>query len=131
MALVPAEIGRHRNDASLFAELGRHRGPVVAFGHLEPSWIFYGGKPIREFKVEEEAELAASLDEHRDAMLLTTDRRMEPLTKRVAIVANYKVIHQTDYFLRDRSLLLLKSAAEASRIANRPVSHAAEVRRPY
>lgn len=131
MALVPAEIGRHRNDASLFAELGRHRGPVVAFGHLEPSWIFYGGKPIREFKVEEEAELAAYLDEHRDAMLLTTDRRMEPLTKRVAIVANYKVIHQTDYFLRDRSLLLLKSAAEASRIANRPVSHAAEVRRPY
>ncbi len=109
VAFVPAEIGRHRKDSQLFSEIGQHDGPVVAFGHLEPSWIFYGGKPIREFKHDEQAELDLFLAEHVNAMLITSDRIVKPLSEKSPLVKSFQIVHETEYFLRDRSLLLLKS----------------------
>ena len=91
------------------SEIGQHDGPVVAFGHLEPSWIFYGGKPIREFKHDEQAELDLFLAEHVNAMLITSDRIVKPLSEKSPLVKSFQIVHETEYFLRDRSLLLLKS----------------------
>ena len=109
MTFVPAEIGRHRDDNQLFSKIDQHDGPVVAYGHLEPSWIFYGGKPIREFKHDEQAELSAFLNQHSDAMLITSDRIVESLTNETSFVQSLRIVHETEYFLRDRSLVLLKS----------------------
>lgn len=119
MAFVPAEVGRHRQDSALLARISQHDGPIVAYGHLEPSWVYYGGRPIREFEAARHSELASFLSEHDDALLLTTDRRLEPLAIKIPLLASFEVFHQAEYFLRSRNLLLLKSAKNTQAIANR------------
>ena len=50
-SLVAWEVGRHQQYATMLSQTRTHRGPILALGMLEPSWIYYGGRPIREFAV--------------------------------------------------------------------------------
>ena len=116
--VVPAELGRHRNDAELLARIQQHDGPVVSFGHLEPSWIFYSGKSIREFGAGQAAELDAYIQAHARALVVTTDRRMEMLIAQAPNLRSFEVVTQSEYFLRNRELLLLQSMQTADASAH-------------
>ena len=60
MAILPAELGRHQHYDTLLDRVKDTDGPLVSFGHLEPSWVFYSGKPIREFGSEQREKLDES-----------------------------------------------------------------------
>lgn len=110
MAIVPSEVGRHQHYDDLLQRSAEHDGPIVAYGHLEPSWIFYGGRPIREFEVEDQEEFFSFLVSNPDAMVITTRQRIDETVGLGEGFPDHAVVHETKYFLRDRPLLLLQSS---------------------
>lgn len=105
MGVVPAEIGRHQKYAELYARAARHNGPIAAWGHLEPSWIFYGGKPIREFHATDPAAFLTFLEQHPNALVITTPEKLQEKSQD-KFPADFRHVYETEYFLRDRPLLL-------------------------
>jgi hypothetical protein len=119
MAIVPAEIGRHRRYADLFQQTANHNGPIASFGHLEPSWIFYGGRPVHDFEVTEMEEFLQFLERNPNTLVVTTPQRIEESLSQVKLFENFKLVHETEYFLRDRALLLIQANNESiTTIAN-------------
>lgn len=113
MGVLPAELGRQRQYDELFSVISRHDGPITSWGHLEPSWIFYGGRSIRDFEVQEKQDFHDFLAANPNTLVITTPERIEqhagdsnaPIS---SLFKNYRLIHQTEYFLRDRSLIVIK-----------------------
>lgn len=118
-AILPAEVGHYQKYHELLQDLAGHDGPVVAFGHLEPSWVFYSGRPIREFGAHEPESLAQFLAGQPPAMVITSAPRLKLLEDNSAL--SFERVASTDYFLRDRELLLLRCAVDDGiRVAGRP-----------
>lgn len=129
MGVFATEIGRHRRYEPLFEHLARHDGPVAAFGHLEPSWVFYTGCRIHEFGVTEQDRLLAFLKQYPEAVVVTTPARIEE-SNRLHCLENAELLCETEYFLRDRPLLLLRPRATASTVtAGRTANHGQDLPR--
>ncbi len=103
---------------------------VAAYGCLESSWVFYGGRPIHELTeinpgdsdslraglITEPAQrlfwqpkprvtLDSFLAQHPGSLLITTDEHVEALRKRLP--EYYEVLQATDYFLKNKQIYLL------------------------
>ena len=84
MCVLPAEIGRHRRYDELFRLTAEHKAPIATYGYLEPSWIFYGGKPLADFQSSETEEFVQFLQQNPDSLVISTPRKLEELRRRVA-----------------------------------------------
>ena len=109
LAVLPTELGRHRDYSELFKLTSQNSGPIASFGHLEPSWVFYGGRQIREFRASEAAQLQHFLRDQPDAVVLTTGQQLSKLKNSERALAHAPVLHRTKYFLRDLDLLVIQS----------------------
>jgi len=127
-----ARVDRHQQNHLLLAAIERAGGNprVGAFGRLEPTWIFYGGRPIDELTLDagdgEEAgtspwkpkprPLAAEFfGQGQDRFIITTDRRWNQL--RAALPPQAAVVAECPLFLRRERLLLVGLPPSAPRTA--------------
>jgi len=128
-----ARVDRHQQNHLLLAAIERAGGNprVGAFGRLEPTWIFYGGRPIDELTLDagdgEEAgtspwkpkprPLAAEFfGQGQDRFIITTDRRWNQL--RAALPPQAAVVAECPLFLRRERLLLVGAVPPVTRTAH-------------
>lgn len=116
---------------------------VAAFGCLESSWVYYGGKPIRELLISQPASGSLALNTHEppavsnpepdphwlckpkisveeflnsnsQCVFLTSSDHVEQLKKRLP--EDYEVLQTAAYFLKNKQLVLIgKRSQTASR----------------
>ena len=124
MSFVSVAIGTHQTYGKFLAKAERHEGPVASWAVLEPTWVFYGGRSLIEFRPSERDEFVEFLRANPDALVITSERELEPTETADGLLARHRVVDETEYFLRDRKLLLVQpdgARQEGSRIAERPV----------
>lgn len=125
--IVAAQVG-HQQRYEQFLQTVKHQRArdvqLAAFGHLEPSWVFYSGLPVWELMppgagplqtrwIERDGhwepaprtEVADLLREHPHSYFITTDRHAEAL--RALVPEDYEVLAETQYFLRSSRLMLI------------------------
>ena len=106
MAVLPVEVGKRQRYVELLQAARLHTGPIVAFGHMEPSWVFYGGRSIHYFAENEIEAFRQFLNQHADTWVITTRQRLRQLWQEVA--GEFDVISSTRYFLRNGQLVLVR-----------------------
>ena len=108
---------------------------VATYRCLESSWVYYAKRPIFELStapansldpagMEREKRWRAKprltpeqfVGSNPDAVFVTTAEHVEELSARLP--SDYEIVASTDYFLRDRKLLLLAPAGRGERTAN-------------
>ncbi len=124
LGILPVEIGRRQRyyDPILQAQTGSDA--VVAYAHLEPSWVFYGGRPIQYFASNEVDEMRQFVNQHWDPAIITTRERFDEVS--TAFDGRYEIVATTPYFLKKKELVLLRSSGQLafrhSAEANQPLS---------
>jgi 4-amino-4-deoxy-L-arabinose transferase-like glycosyltransferase len=125
-AVVAQRVDRHQAQYELLAAIERHSRDVrvAALGTLEPSWVFYSGRPVKELAASGRAEwlgtfaqidsnwrptpalglddLAADPDRW---LLITTGRQLVDCQDRLP--PGFEVLSQVPYFMKNDQLLLL------------------------
>jgi 4-amino-4-deoxy-L-arabinose transferase-like glycosyltransferase len=119
---------RHRLLAPLYDRGADAR--LASFGLLEPSWVFYGGRPVDELLTSDEqpsirswievdrrwlpkpamrvADVVAGGD---DWLIITSDEHIERLLSHLP--NEYRVLSQASYFLKQQQLFLVGRVREA------------------
>lgn len=121
---VALRVDRHqKSDVLLGAISARSSSPRIAsFGVLEPSWVFYAQRPIKEISAVKPAEAGAFLRATPQGFLITTGGRYEQL--KPELPDGVSVLATAPYFLRDDQLMVVGSVA-----GSRPSASAARVAR--
>lgn len=120
-------VDRHQENHQLLAVIDRAGGNprVGAFGRLEPTWVFYGGRPIEELTLDpaeaarnrgpwgpKPRPLAADFfGTGRERFIITTDRHWERL--RPALSPQASVLAECPLFLRRERLLLIGAVPDS------------------
>jgi 4-amino-4-deoxy-L-arabinose transferase-like glycosyltransferase len=135
-AVALGRIDRHQTNHLLWQAIyARSRAPQVAsYRILEPSWVFYGNRPVKEITVREitaappggprlAAEQAAHfLAQHSDAYLITTRQRLAELSP--FLPTEVQVIAETPYFLkRNQELVVLSRHPDPTAALPHPIRH--------
>jgi len=136
LGFVAARVDHHQENHVLLATIdaGDDSPRVGAFGRLEPTWIFYGGRPIDmlvletpvspttkrgEWSPKPQLDAAAFFGDGRNRFIFTTDhfwpRLQEALPPQATIVA------ECPLFLKDDRLLLVGSKEAPLRTASRDI----------
>lgn len=125
-------VDRHQQNQVLLAAIDRAGGNprVGALGRLEPSWIFYGGRPIDELTLDSPGTeqpsagpwrpkprlpAAEFFSQGQDRFIITTDRRWNQL--RAALPPDATILAECPLFLRRERLLLVGVASPELRTA--------------
>lgn len=125
----------HEQQSHLFLDVidANPEAAVAAFGCLESSWVFYGGKPIRELWVQEPETVSqqdtkptqssdsadgqaywqckprisveAFLKSNSQAMFVTSSDHIDELKKRLP--KDYEVLQTAAYFLKNKQIILI------------------------
>ena len=114
-------VDRHQQNQLLLAAIERSGGSprVGAFGRLEPTWIFYGGRPVDELTLEQDdsanppnawkpkPRLAAAkfFGQGENRFIITTNRSWGQL--REVLPPTAAVLAECPLFLRKDRLLLI------------------------
>ena len=96
-------VGQHQQNHVLLNSIVEHSTTpqVASFGCLEPSWVFYGRRPIHQIGgVEQTAEF---LNASADHFVITTNRHAEQL--QLYLSENIMVLTDVPYFLKKDRLL--------------------------
>ena len=113
-ALGAERVDRHQTNHQLWQAIyARSANPQVAsYRILEPSWVFYGGRPIREFSATQAAggrlaaeQAGAFLATNSDAFLITTRDRLKELA--LTVPQDVGIIEETPYFLKEGERLVV------------------------
>jgi 4-amino-4-deoxy-L-arabinose transferase-like glycosyltransferase len=107
--------------------------PVAAYRCLEPSWVFYLGRPIHELATDSTGAPeplggpirfwhprrrilpAQFVSEHPDACFITTEHAWPEL--QAQLPSGYEIVETVPYFLREKKLVLV--ATRSARFADR------------
>jgi hypothetical protein len=125
-------VDRHQQNQVLLAAINRAVGSprVGAYGRLEPTWIFYGGRPIDEltldasgtessqtgtWKPRPRLPAAEFFSQGRDCLIITTDRRWTQL--RAVLPQDATIVAECPLFLRRERLLLVGALSPDARTA--------------
>ena len=106
-AIASHSISRHQQYGQLLSlSQGDRQERLACLGRLEPTWVFYFGKPIKHFGSHNpaDAEEFLSASPHHRLIVTRSELSGHGLDSRV------DVIRKCDYFLRDEELLLVRSA---------------------
>jgi hypothetical protein len=124
---------RHQLNHLLFQAIhAQSREPqIAAYKILEPSWVFYGGRPVREFSGATPGagrlaarQAAAFLTESPNAFLITTLERHKEIESLLPL--DIVTLQRVPYFLKDEELVVLHlphhNPARSSRTPLAPTS---------
>lgn len=103
-------VDRHQQNHLVLQAIQQAGGnsQVGAFGLLEPSWVFYGGRSIVEFTApgrKTSPNVREFFDAGEDRFVLTTDRHWERLKRKLPDTAC--IVAQCPLFLKKDRLLLI------------------------
>ncbi len=125
--LATLRVDHHQRNHELLAAINAHsHTPVVgSFGCLEPSWVFYGGRPIVELTAGAESH-EASTDStiprptglsnfltKNDSFVILPRRIWEQV--RDQLPSEVEVIAESPYFLKKDSLLVISRGTDTFR----------------
>lgn len=108
LALGAIRADQHRHDQKMVVEWANpatQNGPVVSYGVLEPSWVFYTHRIIPQL-LGRPSELARQLREHPQTCLITREQLVPALDKEFA--GDLEVVDSTPLFLRKEQLVILR-----------------------
>lgn len=141
LALVPQRIDAHQHNDQLLAAIEEHSDhPQVGhFRHLEPTWVFYGGRPLVTVTTADDAEplnrevtpvpgsrqwqkqpkhlLGEFLAVSPDRFIITTREAWE--SAKAAAPANIEILAEVPYFLRRHQLIVVGHRQEGVSTADR------------
>jgi hypothetical protein len=125
--LVPLRVDRHQQIQVLLAAIAQRSDEphVAAYGRLEPSWVFYGGRPIKPLRdgppeagdavpAPSPAEFFGAAG---DRFIIAPDGRWDELRQQLPPEA--AVLAACPLLFRDEQLLLIGRAAVTPGIAAR------------
>jgi hypothetical protein len=113
-ALGAERVDRHQTNHRLWQAIyARSANPQVAsYRILEPSWVFYGGRTIREFSATQAGggrfaaeQAGAFLANDVDGYLITTRDRLKELA--LSIPQDVGIVEETQYFLKEGEWLVV------------------------
>ena len=133
-------IDREQESHLVLGDIGNDPAvSVAAFGCLESSWVFYGGKPIQELRlpgdeptltqtlfapretfwqVKPRISVEAFLSGNSNAVFLTSTDHLEKLKQRLP--DGYEVIQEANYFLKNKKIYLVGRRATQAENADPP-----------
>jgi 4-amino-4-deoxy-L-arabinose transferase-like glycosyltransferase len=127
-----ARVDRHQTNNLLLSAINARsdRPHVTSFGLLEPTWVFYGGRPVDELPISSSSQTMPSwveadgkwiakptpsvddlLAEPNDLFVITTDGLLSIFEERYP--GQFEVIADEPYFLKSGRLLVLAPTAKA------------------
>jgi hypothetical protein len=123
---VLVRVDRHQqNHLLLNAIAQRSLDPTVAsYRTLEPTWVFYGGRPIKS--LGETQAVDQFLTSGRDRFLITT-RKAWQQDLRTTLPAQAKILAECPIFLKKGELVLIACEPDDIRMAEQ-MPHPVEVR---
>jgi 4-amino-4-deoxy-L-arabinose transferase-like glycosyltransferase len=127
--VATVRLDQHQKNDELLTAIDRDSDSprVGAFGCLEPTWIFYGGRPIHELQTPQQAAVAKAKNPYfrkpispeeffakpGDGFVITTKQAFEEY--RDAFPADVEVIAESPYFLKKGNLIVVRPT---TRLAN-------------
>jgi 4-amino-4-deoxy-L-arabinose transferase-like glycosyltransferase len=120
MAFAPVRVDRHQTFDQILGSIAQSsRTPEVAsFACMEPSWVFYAGQSIHEFRRDEVAAVRTFLDGDNAFLITTADVYAEVQQE---LPSGVEVLTSVDKFL-DNDRLLLLSRKKAGNMAAKPTA---------
>lgn len=117
-AVAVPSVDRHQQNHLVLQAIQQAGGnpQVGAFGLLEPSWVFYGGRPILELTVPNQRAQVSVREFYgtgEDRFVLTTDRHWEHLKRKLP--DNAGIVAECALFLRKDRLLLIGTTTSDGR----------------
>lgn len=102
---VPA-VGSVQRIKELLAKIPTGTlAPRAAYGHLEPSWVFYGRQSIREIGIEQPARAVAFLESNPGSVLIVAEPHLAELAPKLR---NYEILVAIPEFLKSHRLLAIQ-----------------------
>ncbi|GIW92714.1 MAG: hypothetical protein KatS3mg110_0755 [Pirellulaceae bacterium] len=118
-AWAAVRVDRYRNLEKLVAHLS-HSGTAAecaALGVLEPSWVFYLGRPIKCYGVTSDEsvseQVASFLGESGSRRLVTTATLYQRLDKELS--GRVQIVGEVPYFLENETLVILSGVPSTAR----------------
>ena len=108
LGFATQRIDRYRGtDQLLGAVFDQTAHPELAsYGCLEPSWVFYAGRPIKEFRApKQRRDVGKFLRRERDGYLITTKDRIPELSSHLP--GDVRILADIRYFLEDEQLVII------------------------
>jgi hypothetical protein len=134
-AVAAPTVDRHQKSHVLLEAIPRPDSvQLAAFGCLEPSWVFYNGKPIEELKAnpgfsshawqqvqgawqpKNQFTAESFVQHHPRPYIITSNEQMEFLEQRLP--GQTRVVAEVPYFLKKRRLLVLECTPGHPRTAS-------------
>ena len=114
-------VDRHQNVDQLIAEIkdGDETAEFHAFASLEPSWVFYHGKPIPLIQTHEAKTAHQYLEGGRNRYLITPRESFE--TFRDQLHPEATVLASTPYFLHAGEIVIVGRSFKRPRMSHREV----------
>ncbi|EAQ79121.1 ArnT family glycosyltransferase [Blastopirellula marina] len=103
-AFAAQRIDRHQLNQPIISLLRESDDELFAYNTLEPSWIFYSGRAIREVNGDESL-LQQSIASSRSPLIVTTRGHYDRLSAETQ--QQLSVIESAPYFLRKDELIVL------------------------
>jgi hypothetical protein len=130
-AVGAVRVASHQRNHVVLEAIDAHPGRprVASFGCLEPSWVFYGRRPIEELTphaatwVERNgrwvrrpsSSVGSFLESASNAFIITRDDHLERL--RGSLPPDYGVVAEAPHFLRKGRLVLIGVQARPTQVA--------------
>lgn len=103
-AFAAQRVDRHQMNQAVIAILEESDDELFAYNTLEPSWIFYSGRSIREINGDE-ATLQETIADSDSPLVVTTRGNYDRLSSETQ--RKLTVVESVPYFLRKEELILL------------------------
>jgi 4-amino-4-deoxy-L-arabinose transferase-like glycosyltransferase len=111
------EVDRHRHDDLLLASIREnHENPEAAvYRLLEPSWVFYFGKPIEVLSFKSVAEPIKYLQEHENGYVITRACFSQDILD--GLPADVQILADVPKFLEPEHVVVIGRPANAQYVA--------------
>ncbi|MBW3599503.1 MAG: glycosyltransferase family 39 protein [Planctomycetes bacterium] len=111
---------RHQHSDLLLAAIALESDEpqLAAYGCLEPSWVFYAGRPIREIDRTQLTDHEAGVLAGEDAFVITTRRRLGEIA--ADLPPHTYLVAEAPYFMKDEQLVVLSRSRPS--FADRPAA---------
>jgi hypothetical protein len=110
-AVVLVRVDRYQHSHTVFDAIHARSGAprIATFNRLEPSWVFYAGYPLTNYKST--ADAGAFLASGADAFIITSEEKLAQI--RLGLPPGVGVVARVPYFGRRGKLLVIGHGAEA------------------
>jgi hypothetical protein len=131
-AVAADRVDRHQKNHLLLSTMNSQSPDpqIASYQTLEPSWVFYGERPIKEYSAANSGgrqaavqRVAHFLHSNPSAYLITTQGKLSELTPKLP--PDIVVLSSVPYFLRDEQLVLLGRGGQGGLTNAEPVTAAA------